>query len=275
MFRPGVCWMMLFTVAMAMLAGGCSNSSTPPVSVSLSPSSPQVIDQGETRAVGGTVLSDASSKGISWSLTGPGSLTNPTSSSVIYNPPTTPLTSGQQATLKATSVADSTKSASLEITVNPYLQIPFQSLANGSVGTPYSQTIGLIGGTSPFQWSVYNGPIISGSSVGGAVPDGLTLSPTTGIISGIPSGAGTWFFEATVTDATGAGTFNGFLSVEITSTGLAGNPVPFVNQPLVPTAVSPGNPTFALKVTARGSFPERWLTSIARRSRQRLSTPST
>jgi hypothetical protein len=252
MFRPGVCWMMLFTVAMAMLAGGCSNSSTPPVSVSLSPSSPQVIDQGETRAVGGTVLNDASSKGISWSLTGPGSLTNPTSSSVIYNPPTTPLTSGQQATLKATSVADSTKSASLEITVNPYLQIPFQSLANGSVGTPYSQTIGLIGGTSPFQWSVYNGPIISGSSVGGAVLDGLTLSPTTGIISGIPSGAGTWFFEATVTDATGAGTFNGFLSVEITSTGLAGNPVPFVNQPLVPTAVSPGNPTFALKVDGTG-----------------------
>jgi hypothetical protein len=38
-----------------------------------------------------------------------------------------------------------TKSASLQITVNPYLQIPFQTLASGSVGTRYGQTVALAG----------------------------------------------------------------------------------------------------------------------------------
>jgi hypothetical protein len=136
--------------------------------------------------------------------------------------------------------------------VNPALQIPIQSLANGAVGVPYSQPIALIGGTSPFQWSVYNRPIETGSNVGGAVPDGLRLDPNTGLISGTPTGAGTWYFEATVTDAAGVNTDNGFLSVEITPTGQVASPIPFVNRPLVPTAVSPGNPGFTLKVNGTG-----------------------
>jgi len=250
MVRVRACWTALFVVATVALAG-CSASS-PPILVSLSPSSPQAIDQAQTTGITASVTHGGSSEGVSWSLTGPGFLSNSTVSSAIYNPPTTNLTSGQQATVKATSVADPKESASLQITVNPNPQIPFQMLANGSVGAPYSQTITLTGGTSPFQWSVYDGPIETGFEVGGAVPDGLKLNPNTGSISGTPTGAGTWFFEATVTDATGAFAVNGFLSVQITPTGPAGNPVPLLNQPLVPTAVSPGNPGFTLKVNGTG-----------------------
>jgi hypothetical protein len=121
-------------------------------------------------------------------LTGPGILGNMTETSVTYNAPSTNLTSAQQATVTATSIADKTKSAAVQITVNPNPQIPFQTLANGTVGTPYSQTIALTGGTPPFQWSVYDGPVITGWRVGGAVPDGLTLDPSTGTISGTPTG---------------------------------------------------------------------------------------
>jgi len=247
------CAVALFAVAVAAVTDGCSSS--PPISVRLSPSSPQTIDQGQTVGITATLTNDMSSKGVAWSLTGPGSLSNSTGLSVTYNSPTTKLTSGQQATVMATSGADQTKRASVQINVNPYPEIPSQTFANGSVGTPYTQTIALTGGTPPFQWSVYNGPIGTGYKVGGAVPDGLTLNPNSGNISGTPTGGGTWYFEATVTDATGATVINGLLSIQINSVAPPGNPVPFLNQPLVPTAVSPGSSGFTLSVGGTGFVP--------------------
>lgn len=243
---------MLFLISMAAVLSGCSSSSSPPVAVSLTPSSPQAIDQSQTIAITATVTNDPSSKGVSWTLSGPGSLSNSTGMSVTYTSPTANVTSAQQATVTATSVADATRSALLQITVNPTPQIPFQTLPSGSVGTAYSQTIALTGGTPPFQWSVYDGPIITGYAVGGAVPDGLTLNPSHGVVSGTPTGGGTWYFEATVTDATGAIAINGALNIQINSTAAPGNPVPFLNQPLVPTAVSPGAAEFTIHASGTG-----------------------
>ena len=238
-----------FPVAMLIAMVGCS-SSRPPISVSLSPSSPQAMDQSQSLAITATVANDTSGKGVSWNLTGPGSLSSLTASSVTYTSPTTSLTSAQQATVTATSLADA-KSASLQITVNPHPQIPFQTLANGSVGVSYSQMITLNGGTAPFQWSIYDGPIITGYKVGGSVPNGLTLNANTGAISGTPTGGGTWYFEITVTDATGAFAFNS-LNIQINPGGPTGNAVPFLNQTLVPTAVSPGHTGLLLNATGTG-----------------------
>ncbi len=120
------------------------------------------------------------------------------------------------------------------------------------MGTPYSQMIELTGGTAPFQWSIYNGPIITGNYVGGSVPDGLTLNASTGVISGTPTGRGTWYFQATVTDATGVTVSDGLLSIQINPVAPPGNPVPFLNQPLVPTAVAPGGPGLTLSVSGTG-----------------------
>jgi hypothetical protein len=80
----------------------------------------------------------------------------------------------------------------------------------------------------------------------------LQMNPTTGAISGTPTGGGTWYFEATATDATGVTAFNGFLSIQINPTAAPGNPVPYLNQPLVPTAVSPGTSDFTLSVSGTG-----------------------
>jgi hypothetical protein len=231
---------------------GCG-SSAPPISVSVSPSSSQSIDQTQTVSITAKVTNDASSQGVTWSLSGPGSLSGGTANSITYNTPTGNLTSAQQATVVASSVADKTKTSSLTITVSPLPQfVPGQTLADGSVGTPYSQTIGFSGGTAPFQWSIYNGPIPTGSRVGGAVPDGLTLNPATGTISGTPTAGGTWFFEATVTDAAGLNVGDGFLSIRIISNPVAANPVPFLNQPLTPSAVTPGSPALTLNLSGTG-----------------------
>jgi FG-GAP-like repeat/Putative Ig domain len=252
MTRACSCGIALFALAMAAVIAGCGSSSHPPISVTLSPSSPQAIDQSQAVSITATLTNDASGQGVSWTLNGPGSLSSSTSPTISYISPSTVITSAEQATVTATSIADTTKNASLQITVNPYPQIPFQTLANGTAGTPYNQTIILTGGTPPFQWSVYDGPIGTGYEVGGSVPDGLTLNASTGVISGTPIGGGTWYFEGTVTDATGVNVANGALSIQINPSGQPGNPVPFLNQPLVPTAVSPGSAAFTLSLSGAG-----------------------
>jgi hypothetical protein len=73
------------------------------------------------------------------------------------------------------------------ITVNP------ASLPNGSVGTPYSQTVSGSGGTSPYTFSLSSG----------ALPTGLLLNSSTGAITGTPTTVGTFTFTITATDATG------------------------------------------------------------------------
>jgi len=244
-------WVVSCVAALALVSVGCSTSSSPPILVSVSPSSPQGIDQSQSVAITATVINDAPGKGVAWTLSGPGSLSSSRGASITYNSPTTSITNAQQATVTAMSIADQTKSASVHITVNPYPQMPLQNLADGSVGAPYSQTIALTGGTAPFQWEVYNGAIITGWRVGGAVPDGLKLDPKTGVISGTPTGAGTWYFEAMVTDAAEIVSYNA-LSIQIKSTAPPGNPVPFLNQPLMPTAVSPGSSQFTLSVSGAG-----------------------
>ncbi len=53
-------------------------------------------------------------------------------------------------------------------------------LPGGTVDVPYSQTLIAAGGTAPYTWSIDSGTL----------PDGLTLNPTTGEISGTPTTAG-------------------------------------------------------------------------------------
>jgi len=264
MAQPSCRSFALFSALAMAAAAGCG-SSAPAISVSLSPSSSPSIDQTQSVTISATLSNDRRFQGVSWTLIGPGSLSGGTSAgslpggmaaSITYNSPTGHLAGAQQATVIATSVADQTKTASLKITVHPYPQfVPLETLADGSVGTPYSQTIALTGGTAPYQWSVYNGPILTGSSVGGAVPDGLTLDHATGTISGTPTAGGTWSFEVDVTDAAGITIGNGFLSIKINSNRVAANPVPWLNQPLTPSAVSPGSPALTLKLGGTGFVP--------------------
>jgi hypothetical protein len=236
----------------AIVLGGCSNPPSLPVSVSLSPSTSQVMDQNMPITITSTVTNDRSLKGVTWSLSGAGTLNTSMGPSVTYTPPTTTLTGAQQAIVTATSVADPTKSASLPITVNPLPEIGNVSLANGTVGTPYSEIIPFTGGTASFQWSIYNGPIGTGWKVGGAVPDGLSLDSNTGTISGTPTAAGTWYFEAVVTDADGNFAYAS-PGIQINPrAAAAANPVPLLNQPLVPAAVAPGGSGITLHVSGAG-----------------------
>lgn len=227
----------LFPVSSFFL-GGCGSAA--PISIALSSSSTQT-DQGQSIRIMAALTNDSSSRGATWSLTGPGSLSGETTTSVTYIAPPR-VSSSQMATVTATSVAQ-TKTASIQITVNPPPQISLLvSLPSGTTGAPYNQMIALTGGSPPFTWSL---PI-------GALPNGLSLNTSTGAITGTPTGGGTWYFDAKVTDAYGLWADDGFLSIQIFSNAPPGNPVPFVNQPLIPDTATPGGSGFTLTVNGTG-----------------------
>src|SRR5215470_1952311 len=110
MAQPSCRRFALFSALAVLAAAGCG-SSAPPLSVSLSPSS-STIDQTQTVTISASVTNDRSLQGVTWTLTGPGTLSGGTSpgslpggaSSITYNTPTANLTSAQQATVTATSV---------------------------------------------------------------------------------------------------------------------------------------------------------------------------
>src|ERR1019366_9347516 len=73
-----------------------------------------------------------------------------------------------------------TASAPLTLTINAGpLVVTTNSLPAGTASVPYSATLGAAGGTPPYTWTLL-----------GILPNGLTLDPSTGQISGTPTASG-------------------------------------------------------------------------------------
>src|SRR5664280_1974374 len=86
-----------------------------------------------------------------------------------------------------------TASAGLTLTINagPLVITTTLALPSGIQSVPYSATLGAAGGTPPYTWAVRLGTL----------PSGLTLNPSTGVISGTPTASGTSSIEVQVQDS--------------------------------------------------------------------------
>jgi hypothetical protein len=146
------------------------------------------IDAGETESLIAVVTHDKANGGVKYTVTCPtgvaacGSMTSASSASGVADIYTAPnaVASAEAVTIRATSVADPTKSATEQVVVNPKLAlvVPAPVPSPGHVSAAYILDLSQFvqGGTAPLIWAISSGTL----------PAGLTLNA--GRISGTPSG---------------------------------------------------------------------------------------
>jgi hypothetical protein len=154
------------------------------------------LQQGTSSIVIATVSNDVKNAGVTWSLLGPGSLSNATTTTVIYVAPASGVTGAVSAQITATSIADATNTATVTMVTlgTPVLNSITRFPANVSV--PYETDLSVAGGTSPFAWALASGTL----------PPGLTLNNSgTAIasITGTPTAEGSYDFQVEVADGNG------------------------------------------------------------------------
>jgi hypothetical protein len=118
----------------------------------------------------------------------PAGLTLNPDSGAITGTPTTAGTYGFAA--QVTDVNRLTASKSFTGSVVAALTITTPSLPAGTVGSSYSQPIAVNGGITPVAFTIT-----------GSLPPGLTMTSSSGVISGTPSAAGSFDFTVVATDA--------------------------------------------------------------------------
>ena len=136
--------------------------------------------------------------------------------------------------LAATPSSSVTKAAAGASSTPPSITSP---LPTALTGAPYSQTL-TVTGTTPMTWTVTSG----------ALPSGLTLGSSTGIISGMPAAPGIFTLTVTATNAVGSNYQQLSLTVNAPPTIVTTSPLPAA---LTGTA-------YSLTLAATGTTPMTW-----------------
>ncbi|MGC1794698.1 MAG: putative Ig domain-containing protein, partial [Candidatus Acidiferrales bacterium] len=217
----------LVAIFCALFVSGCGGGGSS-ITLEVTPKT-ATLDEGQSLLFIATLGNDTNNQGVTWTLTGSGcagsgcgTLSNITTTSVLYTAPTG-LTTGISVSLEA--AANAHMNTTLTATVSIVLPVTFTTTTwpNGSNGVQYSATVVTTGGVPPVQYSLASG----------SLPAGLTIN-TAGTILGTPTSHGTSTFTIKATDNVGM-TPN--LVVASPTYTITINPAP----PLaIPTSILPG-----------------------------------
>jgi hypothetical protein len=179
-----------YNVPITAVPGGGSGGGPSGLFITLIPGGTVFVDAGKPRPITAILVQDPSNQGVTWVLSGPGSLSNLTNKSATYTAPTTVNTT---AVVTATSVSDPTQVANATMFMVPDPSIPTTSVPNATAGTQYNAVVNVADGSSPFNWSIS----------AGSLPPGLfltTASVASVTIAGTPTTPGTYTFTLQVLD---------------------------------------------------------------------------
>jgi hypothetical protein len=174
---------MSIVVAAARVATLTITSSTLPSGTAGKAYSTALSASGGTPAYTWSITSGSLPAGLSLSASGVISGTTTANGTFKFTVAASDRSSPAQTTSAAMSIVVAASSAST-------LTITSSTLPSGAVGTAYSAAPQVSGGTPAYTWSIPSG----------SLPAGLTMSATTGVISGTPSVTGTSNFTVMVTD---------------------------------------------------------------------------
>jgi phosphatidylinositol-3-phosphatase len=200
-----------------LLLAGCSGSaySNPqsPPTITVQPAN-QAVTAGQSASFSVTATG---AMPLSYQWQKNGSAISGATAATYTTPPTTSADNGAQFKVVVSNAKGSATSnaATLTVTAASSVQITTTSLPNGQVQAAYSATLQATGGTTPYTWSMLSG----------SLPAGLTLTASSGAISGTPTTAGTSSFTVQVTDSATNKASAGF-SITITG-GTGGGNAPF------------------------------------------------
>jgi large repetitive protein len=146
-------------------------------------------------AYAATLAATGGTGAYTWSLASgvlPAGLSLNATTGAITGTPTAAGTSSFTVQVQDSASPAATATKSLSVTVASLaLSVTTTTLPRGTVGTAYSTTLAATGGTGPYTWS----------RTSGSLPTGLSLSASTGAITGTPTVAGTSSFTVRVTDS--------------------------------------------------------------------------
>jgi hypothetical protein len=231
----------MFCLALCViLISGCQNynvpiaptntGTSPNGSITISPAGLVFVDVGRTRQMLVTITGDATGQGVTWALSGPGSLSNITTTSATYTGSMTP---ADTATITVTGVANPLEIASASVYMVPLPVINAGTLPTGTTGTAYNGNATVSNGSAPYNWSV----------VSGNLPPGISLSQaslSSIIFGGSATNGGTYNFTMQVNDVTSAVAKQSF-------TITMNNAVPVIST-LAPSTAVAGAAAFPLTV---------------------------